>query len=88
MVNNTGNIDMSSRDIRKREAFIKLAEGRTNKAIDCIRKIGSLSNRGNYSYDNMQVNKIIAALKEAVSSVENQFKRDGSKKPRFKLQED
>ena len=34
----------------KREKFIRLAENRTNKALDMIRLIGNLSNKAVYDY--------------------------------------
>jgi len=34
----------------KRENFVRLAEGRVNRALKDIRLIGNLSNRSAYSY--------------------------------------
>jgi len=58
---------------KKREKFRELAEARTNKAIDAIARIGNLSNRQVYEFDEHQVKKIIRALREAVSGVEAKF---------------
>lgn len=57
----------------KRAKFRELAEARTNKAIEAITRIGNLSNRQIYEYDEAEVKKIVKALREAVSSVENRF---------------
>ncbi|WP_170363917.1 hypothetical protein [Ruegeria sp. HKCCA5014] len=57
----------------KREKFVKLAEGRTRSALDAIRKIGNLSNRRAYDYDDQDVKKIIKALREATSELERKF---------------
>jgi hypothetical protein len=57
----------------KRQRFRALAEARTNKAIDAIARIGNLSNRQIYEYDEAEVRKIIRALRDAVSSVEARF---------------
>jgi hypothetical protein len=57
----------------KRSKFRELAENRTNKAIDAISRIGNLSNRQVYEYEEAEVRKIIRALKEAVSAVEGRF---------------
>jgi len=57
----------------KREKFRELAESRTNKAIEAISRIGNLSNRQIYEYDETEVRKIVRALKEAISKVEGRF---------------
>ncbi len=57
----------------KREKFVKLAEGRTQLALDAIRKIGNLSNRRAYEFDEGDVKKIIKALRDATSDLERKF---------------
>lgn len=57
----------------KRAKFRELAEARTNKAIEAIARIGNLSNRQIYEFDEAEVKKIIKALREAVSAVESKF---------------
>lgn len=57
----------------KREKFRILAENRTNNALIAIGRIGNLSNRQLYEYDDAEVRKVIKALREAVSEVENRF---------------
>ncbi|HWA22068.1 MAG TPA: hypothetical protein VG735_06700 [Caulobacterales bacterium] len=57
----------------KRAKFRELAEARTNKAIEAVSRIGNLSNRQIYEYDEAEVKKIIKALREAVSAVESKF---------------
>lgn len=57
----------------KREKFVKLAEGRTQAALDAIRKIGNLSNRRAYEFDEGDVKKIIKTLRDAVSDLERKF---------------
>jgi len=57
----------------KRAKFRELGEARTNKAIEAIARIGNLSNRQIYEYDEAEVKKIIKALREAVSAVESKF---------------
>jgi hypothetical protein len=59
--------------IGKRERFRTLAEARTNKAIEAITRIGNLSNRQIYEFEDAEVRKIVRALKEAVSAVEARF---------------
>jgi hypothetical protein len=57
----------------KRRKFRDLAESRTNKAIEAISRIGNLSNRQIYEFDEAEVRKIIRALKDAVSAIEARF---------------
>ena len=57
----------------KHQRFRALAESRTNKAIEAITRIGNLSNRQIYDFEDQEVRKIIRALKEAVSLVEGRF---------------
>lgn len=77
---------MAKEDSSKHEKFRELAESRTNKALTSIGRIGNLSNRSLYSWDEAEVRKVIKALKDAVTEVEAKFtsprgKTDG----KFKL---
>jgi len=70
----------------KRDKFRKLAEGRTNNALITISRIGNLSNRQLYEFEEAEVRKIIKVLKEAVGEVENRFASPkGKSEARFKL---
>ena len=57
----------------KRDKFVQLAESRTSLALDAIRKIGNLSNRRSYEYDDSDIRKIVKALKEATAELERKF---------------
>jgi hypothetical protein len=57
----------------KHEKFRTLAEARTNKAIEAILRIGNLSNRQIYDFEDAEVRKVVRALKDAVASVEARF---------------
>jgi hypothetical protein len=57
----------------KSQKFRELAEKRTNNAIDAILRIGKLSNRQLYDYDESEVKKILKALRDALSEVEDRF---------------
>lgn len=61
------------KSLGKREKFRALAESRTNKAIEAISRIGNLSNRQIYDFEEAEVRKVIRALKDAVSAVESRF---------------
>ncbi len=57
----------------KHEKFRRLAEGRTNKALEAIGRIANLSNRSLYEWEDEEVKSIITALKTEVSEVEGRF---------------
>lgn len=57
----------------KHEKFRELGEARTDRALDSIRKIGNLSNRQLYEWDDAEVRKIVKALKDAVGEIERKF---------------
>ncbi len=70
----------------KREKFVRLAEGRTRSALDAIRKIGNLSNRRAYDFDDQDVKKIIKALRDASADLERKFGSAAApEKDEFKL---
>ncbi len=61
------------KESNKRENFVRLAEGRTQLALDAIRKIGNLSNSRAYEYTDTDVKAIIKALRDATADVERKF---------------
>ena len=72
-------------DEEKRGNFVRLAEGRTQIALDAIRKLGNLSNRRAYEFDDADVRKITKALREAVSDLERKFGAPNDASGTFKL---
>ena len=72
-------------DQEKRENFVRLAEGRTQVALDAIRKLGNLSNRRAYDFNEADVRKITKALREAVSDLERKFGTPNDTTDTFKL---
>lgn len=63
----------SSKADEKRQKFRALAESRTNKAIEAIARIGNLSNRQIYEFEEVEIRKIVRALKDAISTIESRF---------------
>lgn len=57
----------------KHVKFRELAEGRTGRALDSIRRIGNLSNRHLYEWEDAEVRKIVKALRDAVGEIERKF---------------
>lgn len=67
----------------KRESFKRLAERRTNAALERIRIIGNLSNPYAYEYSDDEVRSIFAALEQELKTTRLRFQ---SARPReFKL---
>lgn len=70
----------------KREKFVRLAEGRTQTALDAIRKLGNLSNARAYEYDGDDIKKIIKVLRDATNEIERKFgSSSGDRENKFKL---
>lgn len=63
----------------KHDKFKELAESRTNKALEAIARIGNLSNRSLYEWEEVEVKKVIKALRGAVADVEQRFDSPKSK---------
>jgi hypothetical protein len=75
-----------AKNSENRAKFIKLAEGRVTSALSAIRKIGNLSNRRMYEYDEADVRKIVKALKDAIAETERKFDPSGGPSAKsFKL---
>ena len=71
---------------QKREKFRALAESRTNRAIEAVLRIGNLSNRQIYEWEEVEVKKVVRALRDAIASVESRFESPRGKTPGgFKL---
>lgn len=58
---------------KRRTKFRELAENRTNAALEAIRRIGNLSNRQLYDFEEAEVKKILRVLREAVADIETKF---------------
>lgn len=69
----------------KREKFVRLVENRMNNALKQIELLSNLSNTSAYEYTQSDVDKMIKALKGAVSELEKSFSASNSTSKRFKL---
>jgi hypothetical protein len=71
---------------KKREKFRELASSRTDKALEAIERIGNLSNRQLYEWEEGEVRKVIKALRDAVAKVETRFEAPNTRRrDRFSL---
>lgn len=69
----------------KRERFIRVAESRTNKAINMIRLIGNCASKNNYDYTGKEVQKIFNALENEIRIAKNRFLEKETANNKFKL---
>lgn len=57
----------------RHEKFVRLAETRTQKALDAIRLIGNLSNRSTYEFSDSEIRQIFRALDEELKVARERF---------------
>ena len=57
----------------REEKFKRLAESRVNKIIDGLRLLGHLSNKGNYTCTDQQVDTIFKAIQKELNAAKSQF---------------
>lgn len=69
----------------KSERFKRLAEKRTRKVLNEIRVLSNLSNKSLYHYDQAQLKKIFAAIRDSVLKAEARFKGEEESETEFKL---
>ena len=73
----------------RRGNFVRLAETRTNKALEAIEKIGNISNKGNYEYTDVDISKIKKALTSEINEMSKRFENSSAEsKPSFRLGDD
>lgn len=76
----------SGRGRHEGQRFRKLAESRTNKALNAISRVGNMSNRSMYEWEDEEARKILKALKNAVIEAETRFSAPKAKAPaKFQL---
>lgn len=64
----------------KHDKFIRLAESRTNAAIQKIQLISNLANRGNYEYSKEEINELFKALEKEIQIAKKSFESELEKK--------
>ena len=79
---------MAAKKETKGERFVRVAEARTNRAIDVIVKIGNMSKRDYYEYTEDQIEKMFAAIEEEANRQKRRLldKISGNDNDVFKLQ--
>ena len=78
-------MDEKSRE-EDRKAFVRLANGRVNRALKYIRLIGNLSNTSNYYYTEEDVAKIFKVIEDEVTDCRQKFDKKKKEKTNFSLE--
>lgn len=71
----------------KHEKFQRLAESRTNRAIDSVRSLAKLANKNHYEFRHEEVQAIFTALKTEIDAAKAAYATVSvrEEKQRFKL---
>lgn len=64
----------------KRDRFLRIAEGRTNKIIKMIRLLGNCSNRAVYNYESEEVKKVFQVIDKELKLARARFDEKDSDK--------
>jgi hypothetical protein len=77
-------VDLYSEEAR-RKRFLKVAERRTNRALEYIRLLGNTSNKSLYKYEQADVDKIFDTIDKKLIETKAKFKTTRRDKP-FRLE--
>ena len=64
----------------REQRFKRIAEKRTDRALNDIRILGNCSNKSTYAYTEEEVNKIFRTIEEELKHAKAKFKISRSKK--------
>jgi len=65
----------AARDKAKAAKFVELAQKRATKAVNAIRSLSKLANKGNYMYSDAQVKALSEALRKEVLDMNDAFSK-------------
>jgi hypothetical protein len=68
----------------KHANFRRLAQARTDRVLEELRKLSNLSS-ANYEFEDGEVEKIFAAIEEGIEEARGRFRRGLTKRDRFTL---
>ena len=69
----------------KHANFRRLAQARTDRVLEELRKLSNLSSP-NYEFEDAEVERIFAAIQEGVEEARGRFRRGLTKRKRFTLE--
>lgn len=68
----------------KHANFRRLAESRTESVLEALRKLANLSSP-NYEFEDGEVERIFEAIEQGVQEARGRFRRDLTKRGKFRL---
>ena len=80
------NVKKSSDKNVRRDRFIRIAEYRVNKILDCLDNLGKCSNKRNYAYSGDEVRSIFKEIENKVKETKILFQNHSKNKRRFVLE--
>ena len=80
-----GKSNKADKRITKEERFKRVASRRVQEILSKMRLLRNCANKGNYSYTNEQVNKIVSTIDNEWKKVKSEFNKSKSKKEEFSL---
>ncbi len=69
----------------KRDKFVRLAEGRTNKILKMIDLLGNCANKGAYDYTDEDIRKIFDVIDKELEIARVKFDKGVGKDKKFSL---
>lgn len=69
----------------KKKRFENVAVQRTNKILKMLELLGNCSNKGNYEYTEIEVEKIFKAIDKTLEETKQKFKNKNKIKQKFSL---
>ena len=69
----------------KKKRFQKIAPKRVQRVLDSMNSLSKCSNKYNYEYTEEEKNKIIGAVNQSFSELENKFNSGFKKNKEFRL---
>lgn len=70
----------------KRERFVRIIERRVDKLLDDLEKLSKCSNRLNYEYSEVDVNKVFNTIEGKLKDTKILFQSSSKKRKKFKLE--
>lgn len=80
-----GKTNKSDKKITKEERFKRVASRRVKEILNKMRLLKNCANKGNYSYTEEQVDKIISTVDTEWKKVRSEFNNSKPKKEEFSL---
>ena len=68
-------VEQEVAEIDKHQAFLEQSEGLVKKAIVAIENVGKVANSKKFDYSEEEVEKMFAAMEEALADTKHMFKK-------------